>query len=65
MQNNPNDYKYGFLYNNKDDNRLWVPKASGLGWTLNFGNKWSYVILFLILAFVAGCMVYGAYFQKA
>jgi len=53
-------YKFGIFYHHKTDPKIWVPKADGLGYTLNFANKWSYVILFLILgiaAFIVVCAI--------
>ncbi len=39
----------GFTYSNPQDPRIWVPKLSGLGATLNFAHAKSWVILILIL----------------
>ena len=39
----------GFTYNNPNDPRLWVPKLSGLGATLNFAHTRSWLILGAIL----------------
>lgn len=39
----------GIFYVNPDDPALFVPKRYGIGWTLNFGNSWSWVVLALIL----------------
>lgn len=41
----------GIAYNNADDPRLWVPKLSGLGTTLNFAHPWAWPVLIAILAF--------------
>ena len=43
----------GIFYSNPDDPALFVPKRFGIGYTLNFGNPWSWVVLALILAMVA------------
>ena len=51
-----NHYKFGLFYHHKGNPDLWVPKADGLGWTLNFANKWSYAVLFVILALIAACI---------
>ncbi len=32
-------YKFGIFYHHKTNPKIWVPKADGLGWTLNFANK--------------------------
>ena len=39
----------GLTYNNPKDPRIWVPKLSGLGATLNFAHAKSWVILIAIL----------------
>jgi uncharacterized membrane protein len=39
----------GVFYFNPDDPALLVPKRFGIGYTLNFGNPWSWVVLALIL----------------
>ena len=39
------------------DNRIFLERGDGLGWTLNFDNKWSYVILVLSLAAI-GCVIW-------
>jgi uncharacterized membrane protein len=46
------------------DSRIFIPKEDGLGWTLNFQNKWSYLIIAIIIAFAISCVIYGLYFQK-
>ena len=49
--NSTNDdahWKWGIIYFNKDDKRIFPPRRiSGFGWTINFANPLS------ILAFVA------------
>ncbi len=37
------------FYYNPQDKRLFVPKRTGLGWTLNFGRPLSVVIFLLFL----------------
>jgi uncharacterized membrane protein len=39
----------GIVYRNPDDPRLWVPKISGIGYTINFGHPWAWFLLLLIL----------------
>ncbi len=56
-EKNPEHYKWGIFYFNPDDNRIIVPKrAQWMGWTMNFANLWSYVILgaFIIIAILIG-----------
>lgn len=40
-----------FYYNNEDSNIL-VPKAYGIGWTLNWANPISWVFILLIIGFI-------------
>ncbi|MET4563134.1 putative membrane protein [Lysinibacillus parviboronicapiens] len=42
-------WKWGIFYINKDDSALLIQKKFGVGWTVNFGNKWSVVVVLLIL----------------
>lgn len=45
------DHYYGHLfYSNNDDRRIFVPKRSGGGYTLNFGNPLSILVVLLFLA---------------
>ena len=43
-----NHYIAGFIYHNKDDDRIFIPRDDGLGWTLNFANGWSYTVVGLV-----------------
>lgn len=43
---------------------IFFEKGNGLGWTLNFDNKWSYVILAGIIGLVVFVVVYSSYYQK-
>lgn len=54
MLQNPQNWKW-FIYFNKKDPRLIVPKLSGLGLTFNFGNPSSYLamVLIVICCFIA------------
>ncbi len=38
-------WKAGMFYCNRDDPALWVPARFGAGYSLNFGNRWAWVIL--------------------
>ena len=42
-------WRGGIFYVNPEDPSLFVSKRIGIGYTLNFGNPWSWVILALIL----------------
>ena len=55
---NDNEWKYGIFYFNPKDKRIMVPKLSGLGWTLNFGHRISFVILGVFFAILAGVVIF-------
>jgi uncharacterized membrane protein len=42
-------WKAGAFYWNPDDPAILVPKRVGIGYTLNFANKWSWIALATIL----------------
>ena len=46
-------WRGGVFYVNPDDPALFVPKRYGIGYTLNFGNRWSWFVMALILLLVA------------
>jgi len=43
----PRGYENLLYYSNIDDPRVWVPKVSGTGWTLNFAHRraWAWMLL--------------------
>jgi hypothetical protein len=43
----------GSFYSNPNDPALLVPKRFGIGYTLNFGNPWSWAVLAFVLLMVA------------
>ncbi len=50
MRRNPKSWKGYFFYLNGNDSRIFVPKRiPGMGWTLNFANPYSYLILLAII----------------
>ncbi|GAA3984991.1 DUF5808 domain-containing protein [Mucilaginibacter dorajii] len=48
-RNDDKYWKWGMIYINADDPAIWLPKRTGLGWTLNFAHKMSFVYLVLLL----------------
>jgi uncharacterized membrane protein len=58
--NTENDefWKWGIMYNNPNDPTIWVEKRVGIGWTLNFAHKESWVIIFMILAIPLAFLVF-------
>ena len=53
-------WKAGIFYSNRDDPALFVPKRFGIGYTLNFGNSWSWAVLALIVLLVAAPIFFAA-----
>jgi len=51
---------HALYYANANDRRLWVPKLSGMGWTINFGHPLGWPVLLLILAVPIGVVVLSA-----
>jgi len=49
----PEDGWKGIYYYAPEYPALLVPKRFGIGWTLNFGNPWSWVVLAVIILAVA------------
>ena len=46
-------WKAGVFYSNRDDPALFVPKRFGIGYTLNFGNRWAWAVLVVITLLIA------------
>jgi uncharacterized membrane protein len=52
-------WKWGLLYVNPADPSILVEKRFGIGYTLNFGNRWTWVVLaLLLLAPAAGFILF-------
>lgn len=57
--NNPEKYKWGIFYYDPEDSRVFVPKnIQWLGYTVNFANPLTYLILaaFIALAIFVGTL---------
>ena len=52
-------WKAGIFYVNPDDESLFVPKRSGLGYTLNFARPWSWVVLAVIVVLTLAPLVFA------
>ena len=51
MKNDPMNYKWGVFYFNRKDSRIILPRRNKImGWTLNFANPFTYL---LITGFIA------------
>lgn len=42
-------WKLGIIYFNPADPSMFIPKRFGVGYTFNFGNRWSWVVFALVL----------------
>ena len=50
---NPDNWKLGILYFNKNDKRIFPPKRlKYLGWTINFANPFSVLVNFGLIMFI-------------
>ena len=38
----------GLYYSNPKDDRLWVPKLSGMGLTINFAHRWAWPMMVIV-----------------
>ena len=57
---NPENYKWGIFYYNKNDTRNVVPKrVRGLGWSLNFARPASYVFMGFFLLIILGSLIFA------
>lgn len=53
----PSNWKWGMIYYNKEDKRLFPPKRIPImGWTINFANKWSVVAMVVLILAIIGLM---------
>ena len=55
----PDHYRHGLFYVNPDDDRLWVPKRIGVGWTLNYARPAAYWITAFILLVVGAVLFFS------
>lgn len=53
MIDDPMNYKAGIFYFNRRDGRIMVPKRTRMmGWTMNFANLYTYLLILGIIAVV-------------
>ena len=50
-------WKAGIFYVNPADPELFVKKRLGIGYTLNFGNPWSWVVLAFVTLIAIGPLI--------
>ncbi|WP_316829196.1 DUF5808 domain-containing protein [Pedobacter aquatilis] len=54
QHDNPENWKWGIFYFNKNDSRFILRKrVEVLGWTFNFAHPVSYILVALIFAYAA------------
>ncbi len=52
MHDDPNNWKWGVFYYNPSDKRIFPPKRiESMGWTVNFANPYSVMVLVLVILF--------------
>jgi len=58
-RNDPNNWKLGCFYFNKEDHRIFPPKRiPWMGWTINFANKKSILFFVILIAVIIGCSIF-------
>ena len=56
----PSNWRGGVFYFNRKDPRLMVPKRNPkMGWTLNFGNPLTYLVLLVLGLVIAAILSYS------
>jgi uncharacterized membrane protein len=63
-RNNPEFWYWGVFYNNPADDSIWVPKRIGIGYTLNYAHRASWIISFVFLAVTVLIMVLAIVFDQ-
>jgi uncharacterized membrane protein len=53
-------WRGGIFYFNREDPALFVPKRFGIGYTLNFANRWSWLIVGILLVLILTPFVFSA-----
>jgi hypothetical protein len=61
----PDNAWNGFFYSDPNDPSLLVPKRHGIGYTLNFGNRWAWPVLLTILALALLPLLLAVYNLRA
>ena len=54
-------WQLAVFYFDENDPRIWVPKRTNFGWTLNFAHNASWLILAMLTLLVAAAAGIGAY----
>lgn len=63
-RNHPENWYWGVFYNNPSDSSVWVPKRYGIGYTLNYAHRVSWIISFIFLAVTVLIVVLAIAFDQ-
>lgn len=61
FKKNSSPWKLGFIYYNREDKRIFPPKRTKMGWTINFANPWSIIAMLLVITSI---ILIGEYLTK-
>jgi uncharacterized membrane protein len=53
-------WKAGVFYFNREDPALFVPKRFGIGYTINFANRWAWLVIGVLVVLIAAPFVFSA-----
>jgi uncharacterized membrane protein len=56
-----NSWKGGVFYVNRADPALFVQKRFGIGYTINFGNRWAWLVMGILVVLVLAPFVFTAF----
>lgn len=57
----PNNWKLGIFYYNKEDKRILPPKRMAwAGWTVNFANSLSVAVFVLVIITIIGITIFSS-----
>jgi uncharacterized membrane protein len=59
VPNEEDHWKWGFIYYNRDDKRIFLPKRTGLGITFNFAQPASIILTVAILIIILLAIISG------
>jgi hypothetical protein len=57
---NKDAWRGGIFYFNREDPALFVPKRFGIGYTLNFANPWSWVVIGILVVIIFTPFIFTA-----
>ncbi len=53
-------WKAGVFYFNREDPALFVPKRFGIGYTINFANRWAWLVIAILVVLIVTPFVFSA-----